>query len=114
MGSPARDRQIVQFADYVLDLHTAELRRNGTKLILQDQHEIAIEISGRLREPLSMEQRDRLTKNTTSDSQAYELYLNGRYHWKKERPMTLQSRGIFYNQAIARDPNFSDAYCRFS
>jgi TolB-like protein/DNA-binding winged helix-turn-helix (wHTH) protein len=37
MGSPARTPQTVHFADYSLDLQTAELRRNGTKVILQDQ-----------------------------------------------------------------------------
>jgi DNA-binding response OmpR family regulator len=26
-----------QFADYILDVQTAELRRNGTKIVLQDQ-----------------------------------------------------------------------------
>ena len=37
MGSPARSSQTVHFADYVLDLQTAELRRKGHKTILQDQ-----------------------------------------------------------------------------
>src|SRR5689334_14220968 len=37
MGSPAPNQQVVQFADYVLNLQTAELRRNGTKIVLQDQ-----------------------------------------------------------------------------
>ena len=37
MGSPARIPQIVHFADYILDLQTAELRRNGTRIVLQDQ-----------------------------------------------------------------------------
>ena len=31
MGSPARSPQIVHFANYILDVQTAELRRNGTK-----------------------------------------------------------------------------------
>jgi TolB-like protein/DNA-binding winged helix-turn-helix (wHTH) protein len=37
MGSPARNPQIVHFADCILDVQTAELRRNGTKIVLQDQ-----------------------------------------------------------------------------
>jgi Tol biopolymer transport system component/DNA-binding winged helix-turn-helix (wHTH) protein len=37
MGSPARNSQVVRFADFVLDLQTAELRRNGDRIILQDQ-----------------------------------------------------------------------------
>jgi len=37
MGSPARNSQVVRFANCTLDLQTAELRRNGTKTSLQDQ-----------------------------------------------------------------------------
>ena len=37
MGSPARNPHIIKFANYTLDLETAELRRNGTKIVLQDQ-----------------------------------------------------------------------------
>ena len=37
MGSPARNPKTVHFADYILDFETAELRRNGTRIILQDQ-----------------------------------------------------------------------------
>jgi Tol biopolymer transport system component/DNA-binding winged helix-turn-helix (wHTH) protein len=37
MGSNSRDPRIVHFGDCVLDLDTAELRRNGTKTLLQTQ-----------------------------------------------------------------------------
>jgi TolB-like protein/DNA-binding winged helix-turn-helix (wHTH) protein/Tfp pilus assembly protein PilF len=37
MGSPAHNSHVVHFADFSLDLQTAELRRNGTKTVLQDQ-----------------------------------------------------------------------------
>ena len=35
MGQPAGNPQFVRFADYTLDLQTAELRCNGTKIIIQ-------------------------------------------------------------------------------
>src|SRR5215470_8777154 len=37
MGSNARNTRTVHFGDCALDLDTAELRRNGTKITLQDQ-----------------------------------------------------------------------------
>src|SRR5215470_821266 len=37
MGSPARSSKIIRFADCTLDLQTAELCRNGSRLTLQDQ-----------------------------------------------------------------------------
>jgi len=37
MGLPARNPEVLRFADCTLDLQTAELRRNGARAILQDQ-----------------------------------------------------------------------------
>lgn len=37
MGSSARNPKVIRFADCTLDLQTAELRRNGTNVTLQDQ-----------------------------------------------------------------------------
>lgn len=37
MGSPARNPNVVRFGDCTLDLQMAELRRNGSRVILQDQ-----------------------------------------------------------------------------
>jgi Tol biopolymer transport system component/DNA-binding winged helix-turn-helix (wHTH) protein len=37
MGHSRRDPKIICFADYTLDLQTAELRTTGTRLVLQDQ-----------------------------------------------------------------------------
>ncbi len=52
LGSSARNTHIINFADYSLDLETAELRRNGTKIVLQAQPfrilTTLIESSGRL------------------------------------------------------------------
>jgi Tfp pilus assembly protein PilF len=46
----------------------------------------------------------------TVDPVARELYLNGRYHWDKRTPEDLNQAVNYYNQAIARDPNYAEAY----
>jgi len=46
----------------------------------------------------------------TTDAEAYELYLKGRYYWH-ERGATNVARSIeYFKQAIARDPTFARAY----
>jgi len=51
--------------------------------VLHMEREIALEISARLRQKLTQEQKRQLTKNGTADPQAYEFYLEGRYYWEK-------------------------------
>jgi serine/threonine protein kinase/Tfp pilus assembly protein PilF len=77
---------------------------------LSVQREIAGEISARLRERLTGEQRAQLTKGGTNDAEAYQLYLKGRYYWDKRTPEGLQKAKEYYSQAIERDPNYALAY----
>jgi tetratricopeptide (TPR) repeat protein len=45
-----------------------------------------------------------------TDPVARELYLSGRYHWDKRTPEDLTQAVSYFNQAIARDPNYAAAY----
>ena len=74
------------------------------------QREIAGEISARLRERLTGEQKAKLGNGGTSDSEAYQLYLKGRYYWDKRTPESLQKSHDFFQQAIEKDPNYALAY----
>jgi serine/threonine protein kinase/tetratricopeptide (TPR) repeat protein len=74
------------------------------------QREIAGEISARLRERLTIEQKPRLTHGGTSDPEAYQLYLKGRYYWDKRTPDTLNKARDYFRQAIDKDPNYALAY----
>ena len=74
------------------------------------QREIAGEISTRLRERLTGEQKTRLTRGGTNDPEAYQLYLKGRYNWDKRTPEALERARDYFNQAVAKDPNYAMAY----
>ena len=78
--------------------------------VLSVQREIAAEISARLREHLTGEQKAKVTKGGTSDDEAYQLYLKGRYFWQKRTPEALAKSKDYFMQAIAKDPNYADAY----
>jgi len=74
------------------------------------QREIAEEISTRLREHLTGEQKARLNRGGTSDPEAYQLYLKGRYYWDKRTPDALTKSRDYFQQAIEKDPNYALAY----
>jgi serine/threonine protein kinase len=77
---------------------------------LNVQREISGEISTRLREKLTGEEKKRLSKDGTDDPEAYQLYLKGRYYWDKRTPESLAKSKDYFQQAIDKDPNYVLAY----
>jgi eukaryotic-like serine/threonine-protein kinase len=74
------------------------------------QEEISIEISDKLRLRLTGEDKRRLTKRYTQNTEAYQLYLRGRYYWNKKTPDGF-NRGIEeFQKAIELDANYAPAY----
>ena len=59
---------------------------------------------------LSGEERKRLAKHYTTDGEAYQLYLKGRYYWNKWTEEGMKKAVESFRQATRRDPNFALAY----
>ena len=78
--------------------------------LLAVQEEISREISAKLRIRLSGEERKQLTKRYTDNTEAYQLYLQGRYYWNKRTPEDLKKGIGYFQQAIDLDPNYALAY----
>jgi TolB-like protein/Tfp pilus assembly protein PilF len=78
--------------------------------VLAVQEDITRAISSRLRERLSGQTNKPVAKGGTSDPEAYQLYLKGRYYWEKRTPDTLNKARDYFNQAIEKDPNYAQAY----
>jgi TolB-like protein/Tfp pilus assembly protein PilF len=74
------------------------------------QEDLSREISEKLQLQLSGNEKQRLTKRYTEDSEAYRLYLKGRYHWNKRSPEGLQKAVEYFQQALDKDPTYSLAY----
>jgi TolB-like protein/DNA-binding winged helix-turn-helix (wHTH) protein/Tfp pilus assembly protein PilF len=73
------------------------------------QEEIAREMTTALRLRLTGEEQNRLVKSYTSNPEAYQDYLRGRYFWQKTGPGL--NKGIeYFQQAIAKDPRYALAY----
>jgi eukaryotic-like serine/threonine-protein kinase len=78
--------------------------------MLSVQREIAREITNNLRPTLSGIEQSRADKQFTVNSEAYQLYLKGRFYWNKRTPPDLQKAIGFFQQAIDKDPNYALAY----
>jgi eukaryotic-like serine/threonine-protein kinase len=78
--------------------------------LLAIQREISREISDRLRLRLSVEQKERLTRRYSENTEAYQLYLKGRYFWNKWTPEGWQKSKEYNQQGIEKDSNFALAY----
>jgi tetratricopeptide (TPR) repeat protein len=84
----------------------------GRKLadIASVQQEIATAVSGNLRVRLTSEEKTRLSKSPSTNPEAYQLYLKGRYLSNQSTAEGLR-RGIeYFQQAIDRDPGYAMAY----
>ncbi len=74
------------------------------------QQEISREISERLRTRLSGEEQKQLKKRDTSNPEAYQAYLRGRYYWNKRTAENIQKAMKQFQQAADKDPNYALAY----
>jgi eukaryotic-like serine/threonine-protein kinase len=74
------------------------------------EEEISQEITENLRLKLTGAQKKRLAKRYTENTEAYQLYLKGRYHWNKRTQEGITKGIEFFDQAIALDPNYALAY----
>jgi|GEM_PF-133014 len=74
------------------------------------QSEIARDVSQKLKTKLSGADEQRLAKNYTENSEAYNLYLQGRFYVNKRTPKDSQKAVEYFDQAIAADPNYALAF----
>lgn len=78
--------------------------------LLATQREIATKVTDSLRLKMSSKAEQAVSKQYTTSSEAYQLYLKGRYHWSKRAATELRAAIQDFQQAIAADPNFALAY----
>lgn len=74
------------------------------------EEEISREISEKLRLKLSGAEKKQLAKRYTENSEAYQLYLKGRFHWNKRTEEALKKGIDYFKQAIESDPGYALAY----
>jgi serine/threonine-protein kinase len=78
--------------------------------VLSVKQTIAREVTEKLRLKLSGEEQKRLTGRDTTNAEAYQFYLRGRYFWNKRTVEGLKKAIEQFQQAIDRDPNYALGY----
>jgi tetratricopeptide (TPR) repeat protein len=74
------------------------------------QDEITRDVAAKLRTRLTGEQQKQIARGTTANSEAYQLYLKGRYYWNKRGADNINQSIDLFKQAIANDPSYALAH----
>jgi DNA-binding winged helix-turn-helix (wHTH) protein/tetratricopeptide (TPR) repeat protein len=78
--------------------------------ILEIQDQIAMQLSATLRLKLTGEEEKRITARYTENAEAYQSYLEGRYHWSRYNRRGIERAISHFRKAIELDPNYALAY----
>ncbi|MDB6035883.1 MAG: stkP 2 [Verrucomicrobiales bacterium] len=82
--------------------------------VLAVKQALVREVTEKLRLKLTGEQQQRLTQRDTTNPEAYQFYLRGRYYWNKRTAETLTKAMEQFQQAADKDPNYALAYVGLS
>ena len=74
------------------------------------QDSISERVAETLAVKLTGQQKDLLNKRYTSDAEAYQLYVRGRYFLNKSTEEDLRKSTSYFEQALQKDPNYALAY----
>ena len=83
-------------------------RRFSELVTLQNQ--IARDVTSKLKIQLTSADQLKLAKNYTNDPEVYRLYLQGRFYWNKRTRREVDKAVVYFQQAVAWDPNFALGY----
>jgi adenylate cyclase len=74
------------------------------------QSDIAEKVAEALKVHLLSREKKVIEKKATSNTEAYELYLKGRYHWNERTKAEVTKAVRYFERAVKADPNFALAY----
>jgi serine/threonine protein kinase/tetratricopeptide (TPR) repeat protein len=74
------------------------------------QSDVAQRIAAALEARLSLAEKGRIEKKQTENTEAYQLYLKGRFYWNKRTVPDLQKSIEYFDQAIEKDQYYALAF----
>lgn len=104
--------QLIQVLDQSHVWSETYERRLADVFELQD--EVAAAVAKALEVELVAPQVPAQAVTEVADSEAYEAYLKGRFHWNKRTPESLRLAIQWFERAIEADPKFARAYAGLS
>lgn len=101
----------VQLINAMTNAHLwAEMYDRKLSDIFAVQSDIAKTVADTLQAKLTGSEKQMMAAQPTNDTAAYELYHKGRSLWERRTGDNIPNAIAFYEQAIARDPNYALAY----
>jgi len=101
----------VQLINALTDAHLwAETYDRKLTDIFAVESDIAKTIADTLQAKLTGSEKIAIAKKPTENPEAHELYLKGRFFWNKRTAADLRKSIEYFNQAIAKDPGYAQAY----
>ncbi len=88
----------------------SETYRGTIKDIFEIQEKVATEIVRALEVRLSPDEQQNLKKRFTENTEAYQLYLQGRFFWNKRSEEGLKTAIRYFEEAIEKDPKYALAW----
>ncbi|MRS03405.1 hypothetical protein EG832_09315, partial [bacterium] len=104
-------RITTQLIDAKTDTHLwSEIYDRDISDIFVIQSEVAQNVAMELKAKLTSEEKEQIGKNYTNNTDAYNLYLQGRYFWYRRTKEDLARSVEYFEKAIAIDPDYALAY----
>jgi TolB-like protein/Tfp pilus assembly protein PilF len=101
----------VQLVNAMTEAHLwAEIYDRKLTDIFTVESDIAKTIAETLRAKLTGAEAQAIARRPTENTEAYELYLRGRYFWNKRTGANLKKAIDYFQQAIENDPSYALAY----
>jgi len=106
-----RVRITAQLVDAATDQHLwAASYDRELRDVLIWQSQAAQDIASEVRIKLTSAEQGHIGRAHSVNSEAFEAYLKGRYHWNKRSKDGLRKAEQYFQEAIQKDPNYAPAY----
>src|SRR5207248_2774693 len=114
-GTVRRDRRRIRVTAHLLDAADrgqvwAGSYDRRTSDVIAMQIEVAEQIAKALEVELLPSQKHTGARKWTENLEAYELYLQGRYHWNKRIPKETLAAIEYFQRAVTADPQYALAH----
>ena len=114
-GSVRHSGNRIRIASQLIDAETdrhlwAETYDREMQDVFAIQSDVAQRIAAALKAQLTPAERERIERKQTENTEAYRLYLKGRFYWNKRTAADLQKAIDCFNQAIQKDPTYALAH----
>ena len=101
----------VQLINALSDAHVwADTYDRTLSDVFSVESDIATRIADTLQARLSGDEQRAVERRPTADPEAYQLYLKGRYFWNKRTSPDIRRAIDYFEQAIAKDKRYAEAY----